>query len=238
MQDCSDPIQMRQRSSLRVRYGNHRNGGKSLERAAQLRKIKPPMQRRHKGRGLTREQRKRMKVEVEVKEIELRCAPEHLFKHRNVEGVGIGDTTLQAERAWPDSFKPRACDESPLANRVTSCPSSTKVSVSQEITRSVPPYRRGGTASYSGAICAIRIATSISQGKRGSLLDVRRAMIPVAMPEAITPRCRCGSAGKQPSKMQISLNRDDSNQLGNASHRRTCNRGSHHKCAVPSCNLS
>jgi hypothetical protein len=30
-------------------------------------------------------------------------------------------------------------EESPLANSVTSCPSATNPSVSQEITRSVPP---------------------------------------------------------------------------------------------------
>src|SRR5690348_3469793 len=47
--------------------------------------------------------------------------------------------------------------ESPLANRVTSWPSSTSSSVSQETTRSVPPYSFGGIASVSGAICAIRI---------------------------------------------------------------------------------
>jgi hypothetical protein len=46
---------------------------------------------------------------------------------------------------------------SPLANRVTSCPISTSSSVRKETTRSVPPYSFGGTASWRGAICAIRI---------------------------------------------------------------------------------
>src|SRR5262249_39475596 len=47
--------------------------------------------------------------------------------------------------------------ESPDANNVTSWPSPTNSSVSQETTRSVPPYNFGGMASVSGAICAIRI---------------------------------------------------------------------------------
>src|SRR5260370_40996261 len=50
--------------------------------------------------------------------------------------------------------------ESPLANRVTSFPSATSSSVSQCTTRSVPPYSRGGTASVSGATCAMRIYPS------------------------------------------------------------------------------
>src|SRR6202163_1693510 len=50
--------------------------------------------------------------------------------------------------------------ESPLANRVTSCPSATSSSVSQCTTRSVPPYSLGGTASVSGATCAMRILPS------------------------------------------------------------------------------
>src|SRR5262245_14519893 len=45
--------------------------------------------------------------------------------------------------------------DSPLANRVTSCPSLTSSSARYDTIRSVPPYRRGGTLSMSGAICAI-----------------------------------------------------------------------------------
>src|ERR1700677_275954 len=44
---------------------------------------------------------------------------------------------------------------SPDANSVTSCPSSTRASVRYATTRSVPPYNFGGTASVSGATCAI-----------------------------------------------------------------------------------
>src|SRR5215207_784916 len=50
--------------------------------------------------------------------------------------------------------------ESPLANSVTSCPNATSSSVSQCTTRSVPPYSLGGTASVSGATCAMRISAS------------------------------------------------------------------------------
>src|SRR5829696_9784857 len=50
--------------------------------------------------------------------------------------------------------------ESPLANSVTSCPSATSSSVSQDTTRSVPPQSLGGTASASGAIWAMRTVIS------------------------------------------------------------------------------
>src|SRR4051812_4286886 len=45
--------------------------------------------------------------------------------------------------------------ESPLANKVTSWPSVSSSSVSQWMTRSVPPYSFGGMASVNGAICAM-----------------------------------------------------------------------------------
>src|ERR1700676_431448 len=50
--------------------------------------------------------------------------------------------------------------ESPLANSVRSFPSATSSSVSQCTTLSVPPYSLGGTASVSGATCAMRIHSS------------------------------------------------------------------------------
>src|ERR1700735_773942 len=52
--------------------------------------------------------------------------------------------------------------ESPLANSVTSWPSVISSSVSHDTTRSVPPYNFGGTASVSGAICAICIEFDLS----------------------------------------------------------------------------
>ena len=45
--------------------------------------------------------------------------------------------------------------ESPLANKVTSCPCLLNSSQRYETIRSVPPYSRGGTLSMRGAICAI-----------------------------------------------------------------------------------
>src|ERR1700720_3383803 len=54
--------------------------------------------------------------------------------------------------------------ESPLANSVTSWPSAISSSVSHDTTRSVPPYSFGGTASVSGAICAICIEFDLSFG--------------------------------------------------------------------------
>src|SRR5580700_4561199 len=50
-----------------------------------------------------------------------------------------------------------AVTESPEANSVTSWPSRTRSSVRYETIRSVPPYKRGGTLSASGEICAILI---------------------------------------------------------------------------------
>ena len=52
--------------------------------------------------------------------------------------------------------------ESPLANKVTSWPRATSSSVSHEMTRSVPPYSVGGTASVRGATCAIRMERNSS----------------------------------------------------------------------------
>src|SRR5258708_1251832 len=59
-----------------------------------------------------------------------------------------------------------AVRESPLANRVTSCPSRTSSSVRYETTLSVPPYKRGGTLSYKGATWAMRIVNSLASGRR------------------------------------------------------------------------
>src|SRR5262249_35502390 len=50
--------------------------------------------------------------------------------------------------------------ESPVAKSVTRCPCRTSSSVRYDTTRSVPPYRRGGTFSNSGATCAIRTRSS------------------------------------------------------------------------------
>ena len=49
-----------------------------------------------------------------------------------------------------DSSRADVC-ERPVANNVTSWPSSTSPSQSPAITRSVPPYPVGGTFSYNGA---------------------------------------------------------------------------------------
>src|SRR6266478_4362101 len=56
-------------------------------------------------------------------------------------------TGISVARVWASA----------LANSVTSCPSSTRALVRCATMRSVPPYKLGGTASYSGAICAIFI---------------------------------------------------------------------------------
>src|SRR5215470_6056515 len=67
--------------------------------------------------------------------------------------------------------------ESPVANTVTSCPCFTNSSVRYETIRSVPPYSLGGTLSYSGATCAIRI-------KKGphSLFGAARDTLPPGPP--------------------------------------------------------
>src|ERR1700744_194862 len=68
--------------------------------------------------------------------------------------------------------------ESPLANSVTSFPNATSSSVNQCTTRSVPPYNLGGTASVSGATCAMRIYPSpvvIMNGKAPLLQAIPQA---------------------------------------------------------------
>jgi hypothetical protein len=63
--------------------------------------------------------------------------------------------------------------ESPLANKTTSCPSATSSSVSQEMTRSVPPYSFGGIASVKGAICAICMQILYWVDRTKALLEVQ-----------------------------------------------------------------
>ena len=82
-----------------------------------------------------------------------------------VVGAGILDIVAVALRHVADARghigrSVAAVTESPLANSVTSWPNSTSPSTSQATTRSVPPYNLGGTASVSGATCAMRIFTS------------------------------------------------------------------------------
>src|SRR5918993_5028023 len=62
-----------------------------------------------------------------------------------------------------------AVRESPLANRVTSWPWRTSSSVRNETIRSVPPYRRGGQRSASGATCAIFIDNTSSTGEASTV---------------------------------------------------------------------
>src|SRR6187551_609330 len=66
----------------------------------------------------------------------------------------------RSARGQPGSSFALVC-ESPLANNVTSCPSATSSSVIQCTTRSVPPYSFGGTASVSGATCAMRMMSPV-----------------------------------------------------------------------------
>src|SRR5215217_3934192 len=70
--------------------------------------------------------------------------------------------------------------ESPLANSVTSWPCATSSSVSQDTTRSVPPYSFGGTASANGATWAIRTIPS------SQALSVNATKFPLAKNEQCT----------------------------------------------------
>ena len=71
----------------------------------------------------------------------------------------IGSRTVSSRRSARGHIGSSLADvrELPLANSVTSWPRATSSSVSQETTRSVPPYSFGGIASVNGAICAIRM---------------------------------------------------------------------------------
>jgi hypothetical protein len=76
----------------------------------------------------------------------------------------MGSLTAGLSRSAMSEQRTRraAVRESPLANRVTSCPWRTSSSVRYETIRSVPPYRRGGQRSASGATWAIFIGKTSS----------------------------------------------------------------------------
>src|SRR4051812_6256885 len=63
--------------------------------------------------------------------------------------------------------------ESPLAKSVTSCPCRTSSSVRYDTTRSVPPYREGGTLSNKGDTWAIRMASPAPQRPYAAIMDQR-----------------------------------------------------------------
>jgi len=105
---------------------------------------------------------KRVVVEMEVQKVEFFIVAflSYALQHHHMQRVGIADGSVEAQRLRPCRVKFRRGLESPLANSVTSFPSATSSSVSQCTTRSVPPYNLGGTASVSGATCAMRIYIS------------------------------------------------------------------------------
>ena len=93
-----------------------------------------------------------------MQHVELFGAAAHHFHQQHVRRDAVANARVQTQRARPDRFELRVGDcESPLANSVTSWPSSTSASVIYDTTRSVPPYSLGGTDSVKGAICAIFI---------------------------------------------------------------------------------
>ena len=83
-------------------------------------------------------------------EVELVVSPVELGEHLEVQVWREVDQLLPAEtftqrQAYASSFAD--VSEVSGANRVTSCPRATNPSHSVAITRSVPPYAPGGTAS-------------------------------------------------------------------------------------------
>ena len=87
--------------------------------------------------------------------------------------------------------------ESPLANSVTSWPSATSSSVSQEMTRSVPPYSFGGIASVRGAICAMRMKEPVSPVRLACGHSGQHAKPEVPASHPLTKIGTRGSAGNR-----------------------------------------
>ncbi len=114
-------------------------------------------------------QRELMHIGVEVDHVEGRRRLEHHVHHD-----GVPDQRVRFVRS---SRRPRGTTEtrwaevieSPPANKVTSCPISTRASVRYETTRSVPPYARGGTLSYNGATWAIFKVSPLVGVRRGTV---------------------------------------------------------------------
>ena len=104
-----------------------------------LRQVEPAVQGSEKRRRLAREQREWVIVEVKVQDVELLRPSANALQHGHVQRVGVAHRAVEAQRLRPHRFRVAAVCESPLANSVTSWPSATSSSVSQEMTRSVPP---------------------------------------------------------------------------------------------------
>ena len=83
-------------------------------------------------------------------DVELVASPVELGEHLEVQVRREVDQLLPASRSrsgMPYASSFAAVSEVSGANKVTSCPCATRPSHSVAITRSVPPYAPGGTAS-------------------------------------------------------------------------------------------
>src|SRR5215470_1701468 len=71
-----------------------------------LREVKPAMQSGHERDRLAGKQRKRIIVQMEMKEIEFVRSPPHPLQHQHMQCVGISHRSVQAQRPRPRRLKP------------------------------------------------------------------------------------------------------------------------------------
>ena len=67
-------------------------------------------------------------VDMEMQHVEFGCERPHLFEHHDVMWDRILDTRVKPQRDFARWLEPRRRAESPLAKRLTSCPSLTSSS--------------------------------------------------------------------------------------------------------------
>ena len=157
--DRLDPAGLRHRPPLGIRNRYHRHRRKRCEHRLVLGQIEAAVQSRDEGRRLAREQRKRIVVQMEMHDVEVVGLAPNLLQHRHVQSHRVPNRTVETQSARPDCFELRGGVGISAGEQRDVVSEATSSSVSHEITRSVPPYNFGGTASVSGDICAIRMHT-------------------------------------------------------------------------------
>ena len=122
--------------------------------------VQPAVQRGEERRRLPVEQRERIIVEMEVQEVEFLVVTflADAFQHHHVQRIGVANRAVETQRLRPGRVEFRRGPRIAAGEQGDVMSQRTSSSVSQCTTRSVPPYSLGGTASVSGATCAMRIS--------------------------------------------------------------------------------
>ena len=99
MIDVADPIRMRQRPPLALRYGNHRKARPAAVGAAEIAVVQPPVRSRYRSFGHMLEHRKMQEMaEMEVDDVEILGAQAHFVQHRKMRR----DRRFQRRRIEPE----------------------------------------------------------------------------------------------------------------------------------------